>query len=493
MKEKIVPLFKQSVTYSLGGFAGSLVGIFLVPLYTRVFTPDDYGVINLVQITIAFLAVFLILGTDNATGRYYLDTESDQDRKLTASTAMIFRAIMLVAGCLVFICFSDEISQLIFNTTIYSNYLIIAAAALPFVHCATLSQHMLRYNFRSTSYVILSVARLLVTVTLIILLVVFWKWGITGIFAATLISSILFLLIQFFITRGYFSHSFSRRRLRELLRYGVPLVPYGITVYLIQNCDRYFLSYFSTLTQVGLYSLGSQLASALTLLFAGTGLAWSPFIFSTYKQGGSKAVYSKVIDYLVSATFFCVIGLSLFSREILLVFTTPQYFGAYIVVPFLALYLAFYHLGLRMSFGISIARKTLHFAWISAVTAAVNVGLNFLLVPPYGMIGAAIATLICSIVWCILLVSVSQRYYRINYNLGSFLKVLGVTAAIISAGYFFFSDISVANILIKVALLGIYTVCIYLFRLVGKEELSYLKSVNYKRLLNPKNLISFFR
>lgn len=146
------------------------------------------------------------------------------------------------------------------------------------------------------------------------------------------------------------------------------------------------------------------------------------------------------------------------------------------MVPFLALYLAFYHLGLRMSFGIHIAKKTLHFTWISAVTAAVNVGLNFLLVPPYGTIGAAIATLICSIMWCILLVSVSQRYYRSNYSLGSFFKVLAVAVVIISVWYFLFPDISLQNILIKIGLIGVFTVCLSIFRLIGKDELKYLKT-----------------
>ena len=233
---------------------------------------------------------------------------------------------------------------------------------------------------------------------------------------------------------------------------------------------------------MGLYSLGFQLASLLTLLFVGTGLAWGPFVYSTYKEREIKPVYSKVMDYIVSATFFVVIGLSFFSREILMVFTTSQYFGAYVVVPFLALYLAFYHLGLRMSFGIHIVKKTYHFTWISAVTAGVNIGFNFLLVPLYGMIGAAIATLICSIVWCILLISVAQRYYRVDYNFVSFFKILAVAVAMISIGYFLLSDISVANILIKVGLLGIFAVFVYIFKLVGKEELEYLRKLAYKRI-----------
>ena len=486
MKEKIVPLFKQSVIYGLGSLVGPLLGILMVPIYTRVFSPDDYGVINLVQITIAFLAVFLILGTDNASGRYYLDPESDQDRKLTASTAMFFRVMALVAGCLVFIYFSGEISGLVFKTSVYGKYLIIAAAALPFGQCAILCLNLLRFNFRSVSYAVLSVANLLVTVGLIVFLVVFRGWGIMGIFAAGLISSILFLFVNFFITKGYFSLTFSVKRLRELLQYGIPLVPYGITIYLIENCDRYFLSYFSTLEQVGLYSLGFQLANLLTLLFAGTGLAWSPFLYSTYKEDSIKLVYSRVMNYLVSATLFIVVGLSLFSREVLMVFTTPQYYGAHIVVPFLALYLAFYHIGLRMGFGIHLAKKTLHFTWISIVTAAVNIGLNFLLVPPYGMIGAATATLACSVVWCGLLVSMSQKYYHVDYDLGSFFKILAVALIVICGSYFLLADISLLNILIKIGLVGIFAVCLYVFDLIGKDDLDYLANLAHKALLKLK-------
>lgn len=476
MLEKILFFIKQSIVYSLGGLTLPLVGIFMVPLYTRVFTTDDYGVIYLVQITITFLTVLLMLGLDNANARYYMDSRDNQDRKTTASTTLFFVLAVVLACCLVFIGFSKEISQLIFKTGIYNRYLVIAAAAVPFGLCTTLCINLLRFNFRPVSYTILSVAQLLVNVSLIILLVVHFKLGIIGIFTATLISAILFFAINLLITRRYFSFTFSKKRLIELLKFGIPLVPYGITIYLIQNSARYFLSYFSTLDEVGLYSLGLQLASILAIFFIGTGLAWGPLIYSTYKEANIKAVYSKLTDYFVSAALLLVVGLSLFSREILTVFTTPQYYGAYIVVPFLALYFTFFYIGLRMSFGINIAKKTLHFTWVSVLTAAINIGLNFLLVPPYGMLGAAISALACSIVWCILLVFISQRYYQVDYNLSAFFKILALSVALICAGYFLFSEVSLWNILIKIGLLGIFVVCVYVFHLVGSAELKYLNS-----------------
>lgn len=187
------------------------------------------------------------------------------------------------------------------------------------------------------------------------------------------------------------------------------------------------------------------------------------------------------------------VGLSLFSKEALAILAPEAYLGACTVVPIVVLGMVFLNGSGFFSFGISIAKKTKYRIPLAMIPTAINIGLNYLLIPHYGMIGAAIATLISSAIYAVSSFVVSQKLYYVSYNLASFFKILAVVAVIISAGYFLFSDISVANILIKVALLGIYAVCIYLFRLVGKEELSYLKSVNYKRLLNPKNLISFFR
>lgn len=476
MLEKILFFIKQSLVYSLGSLTIPLIGIFMVPLYTRVFTPDDYGIIYLVQITITFLTILLMLGLDNANARYYMGSKDDEDKKLTASTTLFFLLTVVITGCLVFISFSREMSRLLFETVIYSKYLIIAATAVPFGLCATLCINLLRFNFRPVSYTVLSAAQLLVNVSLIILLVVQLKCGITGVFTATLISAVLFFTINFFISRRYFSFTFSKKRLAELIHYGVPLVPYGITIYVMQHSARYFLSYFSSLEEVGLYSLGFQIASVLSILFIGTGLAWGPLIYSTYKEDNIKAVYSKLTDYFVSLSLLLVIGISLFSREILMVFATSQYYGAYIVVPFLALYFTFFYIGLRMSFGINIAIKTFHFTWISTVTAALNIGLNFLLVPPHGMIGAAIAALACSVVWCILLVLISQRYYKVDYNLSAFFTVLALAAVLISVSHFLLLNVSLWNILIKIGLLCIFVICVYFLQLVGSAELNYLKA-----------------
>jgi len=117
-----------------------------------------------------------------------------------------------------------------------------------------------------------------------------------------------------------------------------------------------------------------------------------------------------------------------------------------------------------------------------AVTAAINIGLNYLLIPNYGMVGAAIATLISSVIYGIASFIVSQRFYHVTYNFAAFLKILTVAVTIVSANYFLFSDINVVNILIKVGFVVVFVVCVYLFNLVGKEEIKYLRAFVHSRI-----------
>ena len=195
----------------------------------------------------------------------------------------------------------------------------------------------------------------------------------------------------------------------------------------------------------------------------------------------------KTTNYLVAASVVAVLALSLFTREILLVFTTRKYIGAVGITPLLAAYTAFFYLGLQMSLGIHIAKKTIYFTVISIITAVVTIILNIVLVPLYGMTGAAVATLAGSIVWCVLLVYQSQVYYRIEYKYGAFMIMLVVTAVIILISTWFFMDVNLLNIVIKMGLIIVVAALTYYAGLIGKSELDYGKSI-IKKLFFKGNL-----
>ncbi len=469
-------LLRQSAAYTLASFAGPLIGIFMVPIYTRILAPEDYGVLDLVNVTISFVAAILTLGIDNATGRYYMDPSSDQDRTVTASTALLFGVVVTGSAAILGILFAGPIARVMFPAMGAAVYLMLAFAALPLNRTFSLCSSLLRYNFRSATYVGVSVMQMGVGTSLTILLVVLLKWGLTGVFVAPLLATGLFLAVLIVFTKRYFSLTFSAGRLKQLLVYGIPLVPYGFTVYVLQYLDRYFLAHYCSLEDVGVYGIGVRISSLISFVFIGSGAAFSPFLMSSYQDESTRVIYRRVVDYSVAATAFVVVGVSIFSKEILAIFTTSAYGEAHTVVPLLAGYTALYYLGLRMSEGIHIAKKTVYLTIVSVVVALLNLGLNFLLIPSQGIVGAALATFLSAVAWCIALVWVSQRLYYVKYSYRAYAGMGVLAAALIVPVNVLLPLMSWQTILVKMGCMMVCVCGMYAFGLVTREDLARVAS-----------------
>jgi len=473
---RIQQTIKQSAIYTLPGIAGQIIGIILVPIYTRIFVPTDYGIMAGVALAIPIVTLLLALGGESAIARYYLDTRDERDRKLTASTALYSLGLLnflVIAVAVLF--FSEEISQLVLEDRQYSTYFIVALAAIPFGICYRLALGILRYKFQATRRTIISIAHMLVNIGLTIYFVVFLRIGIVGVYLATLITQVVFSSVVLLMVRRNYALVFSFKRLKELLAFGVPLVPAAMMIYIFHFADRYMLIRMASLEELGLYSVGVTIASVIVILTGGFRVAWMPIVYSSFREEESKQFYARIFDYFWSLIFLGAIGISLFSKEILFVLTPPTYLSAYTVVPIVVLGVVFFNAMQFFTFGISISKKTQYRLYLGIIAAALNVGLNFLLIPRYGMVGAAIATLISSTIYAVSSFLVSQKLYYVGYDLKAFFRIFIVTAGIISAGYLFFSDITVVNIFIKIALVGVFIASVYLFGLVGKEELRYLR------------------
>jgi len=487
--QKIQQTIKQSAIYTLPGIASQLIGVILVPIYTRIFVPADYGIMAGIALITPITTLLLMFAIEQGVARYYLDSQDERDKKLTAATGLYFVAILSFSVIsIVVLFFSKEISQLVLNDTKYSTYFILALTAIPFSLCYKLALDILRFRFQATRRTIIGITNMLVSVGLSIYLVVFLRMGITGVFLATLITNIIFCITVLFLVKSNYALIFSFKRLKELFIFSAPLVPATMTLYAFHYADRYFLIHMTTLEELGLYSIGVTIASAVLLLMVGFRGAWVPIVLSSFREEESKQFYVKIFDYFWALIFLGTVGISLFSKEILAILAPETYLGAYTVVPILILSLVLFNGVSFFTFGITIAKKTQYRLPLAVIVAAINVGLNYLLIPVYGMVGAAIATLISSIVYAVASFIISQKLYYVSYNLASFFKILAVVIMIISVSYFLFSDISLQNILIKVGLIGIFMACLYLFNLIGKEELTYLRKLAYRVLLRRKDI-----
>lgn len=484
MSPRIQATIKQSAIYTLPGIAGQLVGIVLVPIYTRIFVPADYGVMAGVILAAPIATFLCMFAMESGIFRFYYDAQSDRERKLIVSTGLYFvvaLSVVVIGTCVMF--FPEQISQLVLHDRQYSTYFILALAAVPFGLCYKLAIDVLRLKFQVMRRTMISIAHMLVNVGLSIYLVVFLRIGIMGVFLATLITNVTFMIAALLIVRNNYIWAFSWEKFKPMLRFCAPLVPTSMAFYIFQYADRYLLIRLTNLKVVGLYSIGMALASILYLLVSGFQMAWAPTIYSSYGEEKSKQFYARVFNYFWALLLFGAVGLSLFGKEAIMILCPETYLGAYSVVPILVMSAVFFRGGPLFSFGIGIAKKTHYNLILMVIAVGLNIGLNLLLIPRYGMIGAAVATLISAVCRAASLFIISQKLYHVDYDIGAFARILAVAIAAITVANMLFSEVNWQNILIKIGLVAVYVVCLFVFHMVGKDELIYVKNMLAKKLL----------
>lgn len=471
MFDKLKQLAKESLIYGLNSLISGGIVIFLVPLYTRVFNPADYGVLELINVYFALLSTLIVFGLDAAQALYYYGTDDVIDRKFTLSTSIVFQFGLSTIVAMVMLMSSVNLSSLAFGKPFYGLYFRLIALDLPFAAIIFFSQNVLRLARLSWKYTFLTIIILVSNFILTVFMVVIWKKGIYGIFLSKLIIDALFTSIALYLIYPYLGITFSWFRLKQLLAYGVPLIPASIALWVLNFSNRYFLQYYSSLSDVGLYSVGSRLASIMGLITGAFRTAWGPFALSIHREENARQVYANVLTYYLVLTSGIGIGLSIFAPEIIAIFTTTAYYGASAVISYLAFGLIAYGAYYIFAIGVNITKKTSHIGWTTMLAAGVNIILNFLLIPRIGMVGAAIAALVSQWVSAGALLLVSQRYYRIPYKLSDVAVILISSALLIILGNCILLTPLWLGIPIKVVILILYAVILVVFRIIRLDML----------------------
>jgi O-antigen/teichoic acid export membrane protein len=274
----------------------------------------------------------------------------------------------------------------------------------------------LRINMKPWRYATLSVANLLLIVSLNVVFVVVLRRGVPGILVANALGMVCIVLLGLMLTRGYYALAFSVARLRAMLRYGLPLVPAGASFWAINLAGSIVLVYARNNSIVGVYQGATKLSQALWLVIAAFTVAWGPFAYSIASQDDAKRTYATVLTYYM--TTMCGLGLllSLFSREVLTIFTTNEFVPGYQIVALLALASVSNGATAIVGIGAGLAEKTPHIGWTIATAAAVTTLCNIFLAPHFGIFGAAAGTLLGNVTATYLLYRISQHYYPIPYD-----------------------------------------------------------------------------
>lgn len=432
MLKYLKQLTADSLVYGLSGVISRFLAVFLVPIYTRIFSPEDYGVVSLVTATMTLVSILVVLALDNSAHRWYWDTDDVDDRKMTLASWAWCQIIVSLAFAILVFASSSWLGQVLVRRNDAEVYFRLSAVALPLSVLGTVITNWLRMQRRPWVTMFFSLGTSLFNILLTILLVVILRWGLAGVFIAQIATAAIATAIALALLKDWVDpKKFRWLRLKVMLKYAFPMIPAALAYWIVNLSGRYFVQFFSSTSEVGLYQVGSTVASVVAL---GTGAfqqAWGPFAMSIHKQPEAKQVYANVLLAYMWLSCLISTALALFAPELLRLFTTEAYVGASRVVGLLAFNYVMIGLGYIAAIGPAIVKTTKPYGLAVTVAAGLTIGLNFLLVPHLGKEGSALATLLAQAVVPLYVFYCSQKLYPIPYRFAPAFGILVLAWALV--------------------------------------------------------------
>jgi O-antigen/teichoic acid export membrane protein len=470
-------LTRDFAVYGLGVIVIKAFSIITIPIYTRVFTPEQFGILSYVTTLGSLLGAVLVLGGDSAYARFFFEAQTLERRQLITSTWIGFLAAWSVTVSLLVIPFAGLVASSSFGDTQTTPLLVVVLLTGPLALVNRMCAEVLRNSFRPAAYIVLNAASTFLFIGFVVLAVVVLKLGLVGVVLGTLAAELLMLPVRLWTARSMFRFQFSGQVLRGLLAFGVPLVPTSLAYWVFLTSDRIILGKLSTLEQLGFYSVANSVVGLATVVVTAFAQAWSPHSIRLYEEERASAslVYGRVLTYLLAGFGLLAVGITAFGPELLRLLTTSAYSAASPAIAPLAIGLVAMASTQITAGGISLVKRTKYLAMLAWVAAGANVVLNVFLDRPFGMLGAAWATAFAYIGLTLMYLVTAQRLWRVTYEIRRAGTLVGLIVAFILAAGFLPSGLQPGPIAAKVAYCLAFILAAFVLRAVDGREVAALR------------------
>ncbi|HEY7207641.1 MAG TPA: oligosaccharide flippase family protein [Gaiellaceae bacterium] len=422
-------LAHHSAVYGIGGLVSRLLAVLLLPLYTHYLTRADYGRVETLTAASTVMVIVLRMGISSAFFRFYFDSHDEAHRVLVVRTCFWFTMVMATAGLVLGEIFAPQIADFL---RLGPHADLVRAAAVGLWAQMNYEQltSLFRVEERSLQFVYASLANIFVTVAATVVLVVVYHGHALGVVVGNFIGTLCVYLVLLGYRRYQLGLQFDRHLLRQMNRFGLPLVPSALALWAINFIDRIFVAAYKGPAEVGVYSVAVRISSAVVFLMIAFRTAWPAFAYSIDDDREAKRTYAFVLTYVVLVLSWVSLALGALAPWLVDLLTAPAFHRASEAVALLAFAGTAYAGYVVLAIGSGRARKT-QLNWvITGAAALVNVGLNVALIPPYGMVGAAVSTLASYVALFVGMVWYAQHVYRVAYQWRRVLTAAGVAVAL---------------------------------------------------------------
>jgi O-antigen/teichoic acid export membrane protein len=433
---------------------GKVASFVMLPVYTRYLTPADYGILELLGMTIEVIGLITGAGIMGAVFKFYHAEHHQADKNEVISTAAIGIGAIASVATLLGLIVAPELSRLTFGSEANLPYLRLYFLLFLFQNFEQVPLALIRAEHRATLFVTVNAIKLVAMLSLNILFVVYLRMGIEGVLTSGIITSAAVALgMSSYLVRRV-GIRFSAKRFRQMLDFGVPLVPWWVGNFILVFSDRFFLNHYTNTSTVGIYSLAYKFAFLLNALaYSPFETIWTSARFEVAKRPDSSEIYARVFFYTNVIIGGLGLVLALFVRDFLSVMSDPAFLPAYRVVPLLIAAQVVFTWGVYWSVGIYVSGRTKVMASAAIVLVPLTLALNYIFIPRFGMYGAAWATLAAYAARFFWIYYFAQRYYPIRHQWANVAKLYGILGAAVALGFAYHPQFLPASIGWNTALL----------------------------------------
>lgn len=494
MLSNIKSILKHSFVYGISNVAQKASGIILLPLYTYALSVEEYGRYGLLFVTTLIISQSLVLGQSSSVIRYTNSADYIARKKSIFFTL----TSVVLAVTLVFIVISElYIDQISGWFGSLQDFKVPIRICIYIVAAVTVNNVLLgkiRADEKSLLYTVSGLVKIFIQIGFTVYFLVILDLGLVGVLFGQLAGELSSTIVLIPSLLKEIEFKFEKNIIKDSLKFGLPLVFSAVAINLLNGSDRYIIKFLIGEKVLGLYELGYRVAGIINMLMIiPFNLSLLPMAYKVYQTEGDKDYYKKLKTYLAFGLVWAGLALSLFSKEIVEIFAlNPSYYSAYTVVPFIVLAYMLYGLSTISSLGMFLSGKNIYMAFITMLCAGINIGLNFWLIPQYGVIAAAVSTAIAFFIQDILSILASNKYYRIKYEYFKIAKLFMAGFALYIAGNFFLTGSLFTDVSIKVFVSILFPIVCLFIGCFEKRELMIIKKVRLK-WRNPRDWLKNLR
>ena len=471
--EKKSSLSKATAWYTIGNLFVRSVSFLLLPLYSNLISPDEYGNYALIMSLYAIIAVFYQSGLQSALSKYYLEEKSEVRRKEIFSTIINTTAIIGLTLTVIIFFLAGWIAGETTGSTNFAGLVRIVFAALFFESITFITLHLLRTRELARKVVIYSSFSAIINLILNVYLVYYLRQGIYGIIWAQLVTSVLFFIILLPFLRENYQRVLNPELIKSFFSFSYPLIIAGILSASVEVIDRFIIDHFMGKSEVGIYSFSYRIALVMNIFVMSLRGAWTPYSIRIYNEGGYNIEFGKTFTKIIAVSLLIFLSVSIFIDDVFnfhmytFYLFDPQYKSGINIIPVILISYIFSAIVTYYSVYPYVSGKSVHFLISDLIALIINISMNFILIPVYGIMGAAAATLLSYIGCAGYLVIISEKKIKITY------EPLKIVSILIAIGLFYvvskLLNIFIVDILIfLISLVLVYSLTGFKLKIFGK-------------------------